>query len=61
MWKNIFNSQWEYCAVKHKEHAKSGYSLQHKEYNVFYVGDNGRLYSSIMLILRDNLQPIVVQ
>ena len=39
MWKGIFNSQCDIvCEVEHKEHAKSGSSLHHKQYHVFYAG-----------------------
>ena len=62
MWKTVFISQWDVlCAVEHKEHARSGSSLQYKQYHVFYAGVIGGLYSGIMLIIRDNLKPMVVQ
>ena len=59
MWKTIFISQWD--VLCHKVHAKSGSSLQYKQYHVFYAGVIGGLYSGAMLIVRDNLKPIVVQ
>ena len=62
MWKIVFISQWDVlCAVEHKEHARSGSSLQYKQYCVFYARVTGGLYSCIMLIVRDSLKPIVVQ
>ena len=47
--------------MEHKGHAKFGSSLQHKQYHVFYARVNGGLYSGVMLIVSDILQPIVVQ
>ena len=62
MWKSIFDSQWDIlCAVEHKEHAKSGSSLHHKQYHVSYAGVTGGPYSGVMLIVRDSLKPVVVQ
>ena len=44
MWKSIINNQWDIlCAIEHKEHAKSGSSLHHKQYHVFYAGVTGGL------------------
>ena len=38
MWKSIFDSQWDIlCVVEHKKHAKSGSTLHHKQYHVFYT------------------------
>ena len=62
MWKSILNSQWDILfVVEHKEHVKSRFGLQCKQCNVFYVGVNRGLYPGIMLIVRDSLQPVVVQ
>ena len=62
MWKSIFNSQWDIlCAVEHKEHVKSGSSLHHKQYHVFYARVTRGPYSGVMLIVRDSLKPVVVQ
>ena len=47
--------------MERKDHEKFASSLQHKQCHVFYVGVNGGLYSSVILIVRDSLLPLVVQ
>ena len=62
MWKNVFEGQWDIlCAVEHKDHAKSGSFIQHNGYHVCYAHVNGGLYSGVILIVKDILQPVVVQ
>ena len=62
MWKNVFSNQWDIlCAVEHKDHAKSGTSHQHNGYHACYAGVNGGLYSGVILIVKNNLQPVVIQ
>ena len=62
MWKNVFEGQWDIlCAVEHKDHAKSGSFIQHNGYHVCYAGVTGGLYSGVILIVKDTLQPVVVQ
>ena len=46
---------------EHKEHAKSWSFIQHNGYHVCYAGVNGGLYSGVILIVKDILQPVVVQ
>ena len=38
-----------------------GLFFHHKQYKVFYARVNGGTYFAVMLIVRDSLQPILVQ
>jgi exonuclease III len=49
------------CAIKHKDHSKSESSIQHNGYHVCYAGVNGELYLGVILIVKNSLQPVVVQ
>ena len=62
MWKNVFEGQWDIlCAVEHMDHAKSGSFIQHNMYHVCYASVDGGLYSVVILIVKDTLEPMVVQ
>ena len=59
---DIPECQWDIlCAVERKDHTKSGSFIQHNGYHVCYAGVIGGLYSGVILIVKDTLQPVVVQ
>ena len=59
---NVFECQWDIlCALEHKDHANFGSFIQHNGYHVCYAGVNCGLYSGVILIVKDTLQPMVVQ